>query len=110
MSSLPAEFHAQANAMSAAYLFEVQRTDGKLLSTELNELGSTFEPVTLFGKWESIFAMLLGGLEVLYNCAGRAQKPSATGAYGPAQSAAADLGRRRKWFSAPGPCLLCTAA
>ncbi len=30
----------------------------------LNDLGTTFAPVTLFGKWVLIFAMLLGRLEI----------------------------------------------
>lgn len=30
----------------------------------LNEVGSTFAPVTLFGKWVLIFSMLLGRLEI----------------------------------------------
>ena len=34
------------------------------MGTGLNELGSTFAPVTLFGKWVLIFAMLLGRLEI----------------------------------------------
>ena len=34
------------------------------MGTGLNELGSTFAPVTVFGKWVLIFAMLLGRLEI----------------------------------------------
>lgn len=34
------------------------------MGTGLNELGSTFASVTLFGKWVLIFAMLLGRLEI----------------------------------------------
>jgi trk system potassium uptake protein TrkH len=34
------------------------------MGAALNEIGSTFEPVTTFGKWVLIFAMLLGRLEI----------------------------------------------
>lgn len=53
-----------ATGLSAVTAFSAVAACINNMGAALNEIGSTFEPVSTFGKWVLIFAMLLGRLEV----------------------------------------------
>lgn len=53
-----------ATGLSAVTAFSAVSACINNMGAALNEIGTTFEPVSTFGKWVLIFAMLLGRLEV----------------------------------------------
>lgn len=53
-----------ATGLNAVTAFSAVSASLNNMGAGLNEIGATFEPVSTFGKWVLIFAMLLGRLEI----------------------------------------------
>ncbi|MEK7323284.1 MAG: TrkH family potassium uptake protein [Pseudomonadota bacterium] len=64
LSALVLTLVMMGTGLDAVTAFSAVSASLNNMGAGLNELGSTFEPVTTFGKWVLIFAMLLGRLEI----------------------------------------------
>lgn len=64
ISALILTLAMMGTGLSAVTAFSAVAACINNMGAALNEIGSTFEPVSTFGKWVLIFAMLLGRLEV----------------------------------------------
>lgn len=64
LSALVLTLVMMATGLSAVTAFSAVSACLNNMGAGLNEVGTTFEPVSTFGKWVLIFAMLLGRLEI----------------------------------------------
>lgn len=64
LSALILTLIMMGTGLSAVTAFSAVSASLNNMGAGLNEIGTTFAPVTTFGKWVLIFAMLLGRLEI----------------------------------------------